>query len=212
MNVSRGTITATITGESSENADRAAAPLPEMSSADFWALPDLHKGTRYFSGQRERERLRYNLGGVLAGMARELPLLRATHRRRLFAGAFALHPARRARARDRDRSHTQPSQRRRALRWRESSIALRLVQRGEGRATRAAHVKGCALGPCSQSLARGGVGCYLCDVIAALPQPRTAAEVESAKREGNVTRDGIAAPKAGDALAFKRRRRVGPHR
>jgi hypothetical protein len=73
-------------------------------------------------------------------------------------------------------------------------------------------VKGCALGPCSQSLARGGVGCYLCDVIAALPQPRTAAEVESAKREGNVTRDGIAAPKAGDALAFKRRRRVGPHR
>lgn len=29
----------------------------------------------------------------------------------------------------------------------------------------------CAFGPCDRSTEHGGPGCYLCDVISALPQP-----------------------------------------
>jgi hypothetical protein len=31
---------------------------------------------------------------------------------------------------------------------------------------------GCANGPCDNSKRRGGRGCYLCDVVALLPQPK----------------------------------------
>jgi hypothetical protein len=57
----------------------------------------------------------------------------------------------------------------------------------------------------------------LCDVVAKLPQPAPATDESSARRHGHATaakftRDGIAAPKTSRALAFKKRRRVGPLR
>jgi hypothetical protein len=85
---------------------------------------------------------------------------------------------------------------------------------GEGR-------EGCGFGPCRDSRERGGAGCYLCDVIAKLPQPArrgglvdAAADVNE-RETANPERDG--APKlSGERkrgnLAFERRHRVGPHR
>lgn len=35
-----------------------------------------------------------------------------------------------------------------------------------------AKVRSCALGPCDDSVERGGKGCYLCDTVAKLKQPR----------------------------------------
>ena len=37
---------------------------------------------------------------------------------------------------------------------------------------------GCAFGPCNNSAQVGGAGCYLCDVIARLPQKGRGATVE----------------------------------
>lgn len=64
----------------------------------------------------------------------------------------------------------------------------------------------------------GGCGdptCYLCTVVAKLPQPETYAERRARKKAENVARDG--APKlAGERprgnLAFQKRHRVGPLR
>jgi hypothetical protein len=70
---------------------------------------------------------------------------------------------------------------------------------------------GCsAIGGCDDSLAHGGAGCHLCDVVAKLPQPRTA--MHRLEQATNATRDGEADRKGGDNLAFKKRHRVGPHR
>jgi hypothetical protein len=75
---------------------------------------------------------------------------------------------------------------------------------------------GCALGPCDRSKAKGGPGCYLCDVIAQLPQPRTALDVQKRDRaelkESKPLPDLTAPRAAATALGRIRRRRVGPHR
>lgn len=41
---------------------------------------------------------------------------------------------------------------------------------------------GCAFGPCDNSVAMGGAGCYLCDVVSKLPQPPTALELQQRVR------------------------------
>lgn len=70
--------------------------------------------------------------------------------------------------------------------------------------------RGCsAIGGCDDSIANGGAGCHLCDVIAHLPQRGVA---DGGRRGDRATRDGVADPKGGDNLAFKKRHRVGPHR
>jgi hypothetical protein len=71
--------------------------------------------------------------------------------------------------------------------------------------------RGCAdIGGCDDSVVNGGTGCHLCDVVARLPQPRTA--MDRLEQAANVTRDGEAELKGGENLAFKKRHRVGPHR
>jgi hypothetical protein len=77
-------------------------------------------------------------------------------------------------------------------------------------------VKGCAsLGGCEDSAANGGSGCYLCDVIAKLPQPKSAIELMNDREQKNAARDGapkLSGEKKRGNLAFQKRRRVGPHR
>lgn len=105
---------------------------------------------------------------------------------------------------------------------------------GEGR-------EGCGFGPCLSSTSRGGAGCYLCDTIAAMPQPANLAravvesaapvlgaagvellppasmpiELEPTRKQSNPGRDG--APKLSGEKdrrhpMFEKRRRDGPHR
>jgi hypothetical protein len=72
-------------------------------------------------------------------------------------------------------------------------------------------MRGCAdVGGCDDARDNGGAGCHLCDVIAKLPQPRTA--MDRLAGTDNITRDGEAERKGGENLAFKKRHRVGPHR
>ena len=68
---------------------------------------------------------------------------------------------------------------------------------------------GCAFGPCDRSTAAGGPGCYLCDVVAALPQGRPVRD--AIRLTDKATRDGVAELKRIDPT-FTKRRRVGPHR
>ena len=77
--------------------------------------------------------------------------------------------------------------------------------------------EGCGFGPCSSSRARGGAGCYLCDVIAALPQPGARRQLEAAdvKPQANAARDGdpkLAGAKERRHPMYEKRRRQGPHR
>jgi hypothetical protein len=69
---------------------------------------------------------------------------------------------------------------------------------------------GCGFGPCRNSRDRGGDGCYLCDVVAHLPQPRDV--TDDRRTRAAARRDGVAGVKGGQSLAFKKRYRVGPHR
>jgi hypothetical protein len=81
-------------------------------------------------------------------------------------------------------------------------------------------LEGCAFGPCRDSIKRGGVGCYLCDRIATLPQPPPSSLIAGAleiydREHANAARDGdpkLAGEKKRGNLAFEKRRRVGPHR
>ena len=92
---------------------------------------------------------------------------------------------------------------------------------GEGR-------EGCGFGPCLSSLERGGRGCYLCDTIARLEQPRTrsrglADEADAAavdadvheREHKNPARDGdakLSGAKERRHPMYEKRRRQGPHR
>lgn len=82
---------------------------------------------------------------------------------------------------------------------------------GEGR-------EGCAFGPCLDSIERGGRGCYLCDTIARLPQPRrsiAAADPADERKQTNAARDGapkLSGEKERRHPMFEKRRRDGPHR
>jgi hypothetical protein len=91
---------------------------------------------------------------------------------------------------------------------------------GEGR-------EGCGFGPCLSSIERGGRGCYLCDTIAKLEQPRAraaaglapdvaAVDADVHEREHkNAARDGapkLSGEKERQHPMFEKRRRDGPHR
>lgn len=85
---------------------------------------------------------------------------------------------------------------------------------GEGR-------EGCAFGPCLEAIERGGRGCYLCDVIAKLPQPKPARLVAAAaadvheREHTNAARDGVpklSGEKTRRHPMFEKRHRDGPHR
>ena len=88
-------------------------------------------------------------------------------------------------------------------------------------------LEGCGFGPCLDSRARGGRGCYLCDTIAELPQPHAraaaglapdvaAVDADVHEREHkNATRDGapkLSGEKERQHPMFEKRRRDGPHR
>ncbi len=84
-------------------------------------------------------------------------------------------------------------------------------------------LEGCAFGPCSSSRARGGEGCYLCDVIATLPQPTrrgglvdaSADDPADEKPQANAARDGdptLAGARERRHPMWEKRRRQGPHR
>lgn len=88
---------------------------------------------------------------------------------------------------------------------------------GEGR-------EGCGFGPCLASSSRGGAGCYLCDTIARLPQPRNLARLADAaavdadvheREHRNAARDGaptLSGEKERRHPMHEKRRRQGPHR
>jgi hypothetical protein len=66
----------------------------------------------------------------------------------------------------------------------------------------------CALGTCVDP------DCYLCAVVAKLPQPESAAEREE-RKAANATRDGaptLAGERKRKNIAFRKRHREGPHR
>ena len=72
-------------------------------------------------------------------------------------------------------------------------------------------MSGCGFpGGCAKSAANGGAGCYLCDVIANLPQPVIR---EHIRPQDAGTRDGVQdfSLKSHDPT-FTKRHRVGPHR
>jgi hypothetical protein len=75
---------------------------------------------------------------------------------------------------------------------------------------------GCAsLGGCADSTANGGAGCYLCDVVAKLPQPKTALDLISDREQKNATRGGaekLSGERTRGNIAFRKRHRQGPHR
>lgn len=79
-------------------------------------------------------------------------------------------------------------------------------------------LEGCAFGPCLSSRRRSGPeapGCYLCDTIAALPQPGRRLEDGGRSSSKPDTRDGtprLSGEKSRGNLAFEKRRRQGPHR
>ena len=74
----------------------------------------------------------------------------------------------------------------------------------------------CATGPCDRSERRGGAGCYLCDVIAQLPQPKPTLDLQKhdrAELKDSEPLPDLSAPRAAAiALGQVKRHRVGPHR
>ena len=77
-------------------------------------------------------------------------------------------------------------------------------------------MRGCASdGGCDDSVANGGAGCHLCDVIAKLPQPKTGLEWMQERAQANATRSGaekLSGERKRGNIAFRKRHRVGPHR
>lgn len=77
-------------------------------------------------------------------------------------------------------------------------------------------MSGCGFpGGCSDSRDNGGSGCYLCDTVAKLPQPKTALEAISEREHKNAARDGaerLSGERKRGNIAFRKRHREGPHR
>ena len=65
---------------------------------------------------------------------------------------------------------------------------------------------GCGTGPCERSTSRGGPGCYLCDVVSALPQPEPWGARRTPAR--SATRETPTAPKPSLPLRSPRAKRA----